>query len=366
MDGLGAPGTVYRIRLRARNEDDVASLDSEVLVVALGSVPAAPSPPTKDVPASAADQIAVTWAPLAGETLPLLGYRLYCDLGVDSDFHLVYDGLNMPSVTSFLMTNVTDPSVAYKFYVTGTNFNGEGPASPVVLLRSCTLPSAGAAGFPAPVIRAVSSTEVSIAWVSPLSDGGCRVLGYAIYVDDGDGVFAEYDAAGVRDKPFLSFYPIDMAALSKVPGNTYRIKLGAFNSIGSVESDTASVLLASVPEAPPPPIKLPLNSTHVRVAMSPPNGDGGALITSYELQLKIANDQGEWATVLGGPGAPNLDLLYALPITLAGQLIQARYRCANEIGWGDFSSENSLLLARQPSPPPRPSYLSSDASSVTI
>jgi len=120
------------------------------------------------------------------------------------------------------------------------------------------------------------------------------LLGFAIYVDDADGVFAEYEAANVRNKPFLSFYTIDMAALSKAAGLNYLFKVGAENTIGEVESDTVSVLLASVPDTPPPPVKQVLNDTHARIVMVPPASDGGDMITSYQLQIKTEQGQEEW------------------------------------------------------------------------
>lgn len=53
-DSLGIPGTLYRLRTRAINVDGVASEWSEMLVVALGAVPAAPAAPYKDDSASGA------------------------------------------------------------------------------------------------------------------------------------------------------------------------------------------------------------------------------------------------------------------------------------------------------------------------
>lgn len=47
-DTLGATGTLYRLRSRAVNVDGVTSEWSEMLVVALGAVPAAPAAPYKD------------------------------------------------------------------------------------------------------------------------------------------------------------------------------------------------------------------------------------------------------------------------------------------------------------------------------
>ena len=133
-------------------------------------------------------------------------------------------------------------------------------------MRSCTLPSSGsgssgAENFVAPAIDVVTATHVTISWTAPKDDGGCKILGYAIYVDNNNGVFAEYDALNVRDKPLLSSYIIDMSALSKVVGQTYLVRVGAVNSIGEVQRDTASVLLASIPATPPPPSKLFLNDT---------------------------------------------------------------------------------------------------------
>jgi hypothetical protein len=114
-DGLGDPGTLYRILVRAVNTGGVSSEDSEALVVALGSVPLAPSTPTKNIAASGANQIAVDWTSLAPATLPLFGYRLYSDLGLDHDMTLVYDGLHQPTVTQFILNDVAGPLVTYKF-----------------------------------------------------------------------------------------------------------------------------------------------------------------------------------------------------------------------------------------------------------
>jgi len=53
-----------------------------------------------------------------------------------------------------------------------------------------------------------------------------------------------------------------MTALSKAVGSVYLIKLGAENTIGEVTSNSVSVLLASVPDAPATPLKNLLNETH--------------------------------------------------------------------------------------------------------
>ena len=363
-DGLGAPGTLYRLKVLAKNEWDISSAFSEELVVALGSVPAAPATPVKVIAASAANEIAVDWPENAAETLPIYGYRLYSDFGLDDEFSLVFDGLNQPTITQFLVTDVPSPLLTYKLYVTAINFNGEGPASSTAALRSCTLPSVGETGFPATVLESITATAITISWRPPVDNGGCSILGFAIYLDDADGVFSEYDSANVRGKPFLSSYSIDMSA--KTIGETYLIKLGAENVIGEVQSNTVSVLLASVPDTPSIPTKNLLNETHQEIVMSAPASDGGDMIRSYELQVKGTAEGAEWETVAGANGTRNLDLLFAIPIEAYGQLLWARYRCANEIGWGEFSEASHLRLALRPSRPPAPLYVSSDATSISI
>jgi hypothetical protein len=69
---------------------------------------------------------------------------------------------------------------------------------------------------------------------------------------------------------------------------------------------------------------------------------------------------------MGTNHSRNLDLLYSIPIETYGQLIWARYRCSNEIGWGEYSEASYLRLALRPSRPPAPLYGSSDSTSISI
>jgi len=64
-----------------------------------------------------------------------------------------------------------------------------------------------------------------------LNDGGCLVLGYRIYLDDGNnGPFTmKYELT----EPFTTAYDIDMSVGATV-GATYRVKIGVWNRIGEV------------------------------------------------------------------------------------------------------------------------------------
>jgi hypothetical protein len=131
----------------------------------------------------------------------------------------------------------------------------------------------------------VSETSVTLSWTAPVSDGGCPISAYAIYVDDGaGGALAEYGGTAVRlTGPLLSSWVVDMATAGKAAGASYLFQLGAVNSIGEATSDTVAVLLAGVPSQPTPATRAALNSTHVKIVMAAPASAGGSPVTSYEL-----------------------------------------------------------------------------------
>ena len=98
--------------------------------------------------------------------------------------------------------------------------------------------------------------------------------------------------------------------------------------------------------------------------MSAPTSDGSSQVTSYQLQIRFDDSQ-DWNTVMGA-STPNLILIYNVDGVEAGKYVQARYRCSNEIGWSDWSDHDYLLKAGVPERPPKPVYVASDATSVTI
>jgi len=50
----------------------------------------------------------------------------------------------------------------------------------------------------------------------------------------------------------------------------------------------------------------------------------------------------------------------------AGQYVQARYRCENQIGYSEYSDADFLLVAGKPLAPPQPQYMASTDTSISI
>jgi hypothetical protein len=104
-------------------------------------------------------------------------------------FSVVLDTvLRSTQVTEFL---VSSPSYSlttganYKFKVVAYNFNGPSSDSPISEFRVCGDPSGMAQPFR--VSATVTTPSITVGWQEPTSNGGCPILGYIVYVDDGAG-----------------------------------------------------------------------------------------------------------------------------------------------------------------------------------
>jgi hypothetical protein len=71
---------------------------------------------------------------------------------------------------------------------------------------------------------------MTLIWDQPKSDGGCPVLGFRLYINDGLGgnVFTEIDSALVNSKPsYTQHTTTTFPALSV--GNTFLFKVEVYN-----------------------------------------------------------------------------------------------------------------------------------------
>lgn len=91
---------------------------------------------------SGENSIAVYWNKITTDVLPVVGYKLYADSGLNDDFRLIYDGINQPESTSYVFVRGNLSTVlTYRFYVTAINFNGEGTKSAIAYIKACTRPT---------------------------------------------------------------------------------------------------------------------------------------------------------------------------------------------------------------------------------
>ena len=165
------------------------------------------------------------------------------DNGYGGDFTLMQSS----NSDSFIARNIIS-GLNYKFKVRGVNLNAPGIFSDEFDLKSCVAPF----GVKEPILVDQTSTTVSIRWIPPENDGGCPIISYALFRDDGANgpISTAVDTATVNNKPYLFEHTLSLAALK---GKTVRIQLEASNELGSTLSPAyLSVLVSGVPPKPAP------------------------------------------------------------------------------------------------------------------
>jgi hypothetical protein len=57
-----------------------------------------------------------------------------------------------------------------------------------------------------PLYVSSTQTTITIRWIKPDYTGGCPILSYAVFMNDGteNGSFVEVDPDKIRDKPYLT------------------------------------------------------------------------------------------------------------------------------------------------------------------
>jgi len=95
--------------------------------------------------------------------------------------------------------------------VSALNYNGEGPKSVPLSIQACVIPS----GVPNPVLVSSTITSITISWGSVENDGGCPILSYALFRDDGanGAISTPVDVGTIANKPYLFEHTLSLAAL---------------------------------------------------------------------------------------------------------------------------------------------------------
>lgn len=103
-------------------------------------------------------------------------------------------------------------------------------------------------------MTSTSLPSFTLEWQAPSDDGGCPILSFAVFRNDGEGgdIITEVNSdqdTNIRDNPTLrqmviTNYPVDAL------GKTFMYQIEAFNVVQSYKSATASYQLAAVPPAP--------------------------------------------------------------------------------------------------------------------
>lgn len=350
-------GVTYGFKLRARNTNRGWSEFSEVTYAAAGGLPAPPSAPIHDLSGSNKTYVKLTWTDGTSTDIPVLGYRLSMDDRGNEEYEVIYNGYGKPNVLSYthgpLYTGET-----YNFILEVLNFNGASNPSVATPVTVCVAPS----NFNSLEKVSSSKTELNVAWEPPKDDGGCPINSYTVnsYYSNGTLHFSDEISSTNVWKVITVVDGVD---------DSYKVEVKATNDNSFVFSNIITVVAATIPDDPtsaPAIVEADTDDTQIVVSIAAITNTGGSAITSYELQ-KDNGRGGSYTTVGGGDSSPSLSLTYTVTSDIErGIAYRFRYRSRNIVGWSGWSPIGSLTASTIPDAPPKPTYLSSTDTTITL
>ena len=236
------------------------------------------------------------------------------------------------------------PQTAMHYRIAAVNSVGQGPWSTVV--NSST--DYGGPPGPPQQLAATPGSEIRIdlSWDPPSDTGGLPVRSYTIEESEDGEDWAEL--ADVQS-PATSYSHTGLVPESR---HYYRVRANGRGWGVWSEVATAVATLASVPGAPKELSASGDSLTDIELAWLPPDSDGGAEITAYQIQ--ISNDGTNWrdlTTISAEDGTTHTDLVLEM-----GGTRHYRVAAVNVAGAGPWSNVavGSTSSPQVPGPPLNP------------
>jgi hypothetical protein len=360
-DGMD-PGSIYKLRFRVLNDDNLYSEYSNELKVGMIDIPTAVTTLQRVDSLSSKTQIALTWTLKPDSTAPagvIKGYRIYMvDHNVSEDELLVYDGYGLSKKNNFIVSGLTT-SHKYTFSIAAMDFNGEGTRSSDLVIYACDAPS----GVPQPTLVSSTKTNILIKWDTVADTGGCPLTKFIVYRDNGDFTEASVEVieSGASTSDLgPSIHQVDVTSFpASSEGKTFKFRVRAFNSEESAYSRTSSFILAGVPETPTVPVNdaAVTSASRIGITMAIPN-NGGSTILYYQIGMEI---DGTWKYYTTSH----------LTFTVSSEIIQSKvygfkYRAINAVGAGPYSSITYITAFGAPSTPDAPTLESASSTKISL
>ena len=251
------------------------------MAIIAASEPVKPDSPTKT--AASLSSISIAWiAPDDGGS-DIISYTLKMNEGTGSLVYNVIDSSIPAGTTTYTKSGLTTGD-EYRFIVFAINaVDSSADSDPSTAIIVAVTPDAPSD----PSYLSSSETTMQFGWSSPVdagrSNGGTTLLGYKIQWDDGDSdAVSLTDLVTINDAAATSF-TIDSASYSISTGTIYRVRVLAFNSVGTGSpSSVLEIMPASLPSAPNRPTIKVASSSQITIEWTQDaNSDGGSPILDY-------------------------------------------------------------------------------------
>ncbi|HEY3420064.1 MAG TPA: fibronectin type III domain-containing protein [Methanomassiliicoccales archaeon] len=310
-------GVTYSYAIAAHNIAGLGAQSSLAIVTPL----AVPDAPTSLTATPTDGQVSLSW------TVPA------SDGGAAIEYYLVYvDGTAGPdhyTTTSATITGLTNGQ-SYSFTVAAHNSAGNGSQSGPATAIPFTIP--GTPGVPTAV---PGSTQVSLSWTAPASDGGAAIEYYLVYVD------------GTAGPDHYTTTSVTITGLTN--GQSYSFTVAAHNSAGNgsqTSGVSATPATASTVPGTPTGLTATTGNSQVSLSWTAPASDGGAAIDYYIIYQDGVDVQHPTGAIYMITGLTN------------GQVYSYTVAAHNSVGTGLQSSAVTATPSTAPAAPGVPTGLS--------
>lgn len=319
---------------------------------------------------STTSQITVQWDQVAPTETPggfIKGYRLYMRKINGGKQHVAYENRNLNSVRQYTATNLTAGD-EYVFTLQAYQTNGFTEDLDSITLKVCAQPSYL---YPPELIN-VDTTQMELQWEPPLSCGGCSIVQYTLYKNDGsdDGELLSIDTSDFTSDATKTSHTVSGSTHFPTGsiGKVFTFKLEVTTEGGTTQSAEVGFTLASIPtlvsdSAPTSDTSVTSHLT-VKVDAKAVDYNGGSDILSYSMEYNDGNSSD--FSVLYGVEVDTLLLSYTLDKVVAGKTYRFRYRSRNAVGWSAYSKVGYITAMSAPSAPSPPQFVQYQESTNNI
>jgi len=191
-------------------------------------------------------------------------------------------------------------------------------------------------GSPTNVVASgATGTSLDVSWSAPTSDGGATITEYVVQARLASA--SSWFLSARTNSALTTFKVTGLTALT-----SYEFKVAAINSVGTGTYSDVSSAASTVVGAPDAPMDLDASdatSSSLNVSWFAPSANGGAAITDYVVQYRLASES-SWSTFSHAVSS-------ATSITVTGLAAASSYvfqvAAVNSEGTGDYSDPSNAV-----------------------
>ena len=248
-----------------------------------------------------------------------------------------------PSTFSFDVTSNLVVGSEFRFMAYAVNEIGNADSN-IVTTIAADVPATPTNG-PGFDIAETNTTSIRVVFAEVTDNGGTPILSYHLQRTESGGSLYS-DVSGSSADMSLS---TEVQVIGLTKRLAYRFRYRAINAVGVSEWSPEAFLVPSVrPAQPPQPQYVSSDATQITLSFDRSPDDGGAAISSYELQSDASGTFTTVANYIHATHGFQYSLLASENSMTPGNSYRFRYAAVNSLGSSDYSDIRTVGLGALP------------------